>query len=95
MLISLKSALLSRWTAFIFLSACLAWSQAAQSADSVNGIPVIDKLDLQTLERGKIHKFWFKAVDTNTGQSWNVPVNVNRGATDGTRVLLNSGTHGD
>ncbi len=90
-----KSALRGHWTAFIFLGACLVWSQAAQSADSLNGIPVIDKLDLQTLARGKIYKFWFKAVDTNTGQSWNVPVIVNRGATDGPRLLLNSGTHGD
>ncbi len=91
----LKSKLHGRWAAPIFLGACLVWSQAAHSADSINGVAVIEKLDLQTLARGQIHKFWFKAVDTNTGQSWNVPVIVNRGVQDGTRVLLNSGTHGD
>ncbi len=95
MLNLLKPVLRSRLAAPIFLAACLTWSQAAQCADTFNGIAVIEKLDLQTLARGQIHKFWFKAADTNTGQSWNVPVIINRGASDGPRILLNSGTHGD
>ncbi len=92
----LKPASISKWIALAFLGMCLVSPQAARSAqDTINDVPVIGQLDLPSLTRGKIHRFWFKAADTNTGQSWNVPVIVNRGAFDGPRVLLNSGTHGD
>ena len=93
---SLKANVFKRSFAVVLLGSSIALPQVALSAqDTINDIPVIERIELQTLARGKIHRFWFKAADTNTGQSWNVPVIINRGAADGPRVLLNSGTHGD
>lgn len=82
--------------AVVLMAACLVNSTRALSAqDAINGIPIIEKLDLDALPRGHIYRFWFKAVDNSIGQAWHVPVIVNRGAKDGPRLLLNSGTHGD
>ncbi|MGL5115112.1 MAG: succinylglutamate desuccinylase/aspartoacylase family protein [Beijerinckiaceae bacterium] len=58
-------------------------------------MPVIEKLDVEALARGKVHHFWFKGMDTNVGQPWHVPVIVSRGKEAGPRLLLNSGVHGD
>ena len=68
---------------------------AALAGDMIQGISVIEKLDVETLPRGKVYHFWFKGMDTNVGQSWHVPVIVVRGKEAGSRLLLNSGVHGD
>lgn len=84
------------WIVAVLAAACLVIPTRAISAqDTINGIPIIEKLDLNALPRGHVYRFWFKAVDTNIGQSWHVPVIVNRGTKDGPRLLLNSGTQGD
>ncbi len=67
----------------------------AGAQDMIGGVPVIEKLDVEALPRGKIYHFWFKGMDTSVGQSWYVPVIVNRGKEAGPRLLLNSGVHGD
>ena len=67
----------------------------ASAQDAINNVPVIERLDVEALPRGKTYHFWFKAMDTNVGQSWYVPVIVNRGSEAGPRLLLNSGVHGD
>ena len=68
---------------------------AASAQDMIGGVPVIEKLDVEALPRGKVYRFWFKGMDTSVGQSWHVPVIVNRGKEAGPRLLLNSGVHGD
>ena len=67
----------------------------ASAQDAINNVPIIERLDVEALPRGKTYHFWFKAMDTNVGQSWYVPVIVNRGNEAGPRLLLNSGVHGD
>lgn len=68
---------------------------AASAQDQIGGVPIIEKLDVEALPRGKVYRFWFKGMDTSVGQSWYVPVIVNRGKNAGPRLLLNSGVHGD
>ena len=75
--------------------AAIAAPDAAIAQDMLGGVPVIDKLDVNTLPRGKLTTYWFKAAETNNGQWLYVPVIVARGAEDGKRLLLNSGIHGD
>ncbi len=75
--------------------ASLAVAAPALAQDMISGVPVIDKLDVNTLPRGKITQYWFKAAETNDAQWLYVPVIVARGAQDGKRLLLNSAIHGD
>jgi uncharacterized protein len=78
------------------LTACIPWLMSpATGQDIFGGVSVIDKLDVEALPRGKVYHFWFKGMDTSVGQSWYVPVIVNRGHEAGPRLLLNSGVHGD
>jgi uncharacterized protein len=72
------------------LTAPVAWAE-----ETIGGVPVIEKLDVETLTRGKVYRFWFRGMDTNVGQTWHVPVIVSRGKEAGPRLLLNSGVHGD
>jgi len=65
------------------------------TGDKVQGVPVISQLDVSDLEPGKTHRFMFQGVEMGTGQYWYVPVMVAKGATDGKRLLLVSGVHGD
>ncbi len=78
------------------IAACSSMQLSTACAqDMIGGVPVIEKLDVEALPRGKIYHFWFKGMDTSVGQSWYVPVIVNRGKEAGPRLLLNSGVHGD
>jgi uncharacterized protein len=96
MMHSLKFITHQAWMFTLFASICFVSPTSGIAAqDMIKGIPIIDQLDLDTLPRGHIYRLWFKGVDTNIGQSWYVPIIVNRGAKDGPRLLLNSGTHGD
>lgn len=65
------------------------------TGDKVQGIPVINQLDVSDLENGKTHRFMFQGVEMGTGQYWYVPVMVAKGVKDGKRLLLVSGVHGD
>ncbi len=77
------------------LAAGPAVAETERTGDVIHGKPVIAKLDVASLEGGKIHKFFFAADDNGLGQSWYVPVMVAKGATDGPRLLLNAAVHGD
>jgi len=61
----------------------------------IQGKKVISALDVNDLERGKKHAFYFEGVQMPTGQHWYVSVIVAVGAKPGKRVVLTSGVHGD
>ena len=65
------------------------------TGDVIQGKKVIRALDVNDLERGKKHTFYFEGVQMPTGQHWYVSVIVAVGAKPGKRVLLTGGVHGD
>ena len=65
------------------------------TGDVIQGKKVISALDVNDLERGKKHAFYFEGVQMPTGQHWYVSVLVAVGAKPGKRVVLTSGVHGD
>jgi uncharacterized protein len=65
------------------------------TGDLIQGKKVISVLDVDDLERGKKHAFYFEGVQMPTGQHWYVSVLVAVGAKPGKRVALTSGVHGD
>ena len=90
-------------------SAALAANSGAQSADQANtasrgtvytgdvidGKKVISALNIDDLEPGKKHLFYFQGVQMVTGQHWYVSAMVAKGARPGKRIALVSGVHGD
>jgi predicted deacylase len=67
----------------------------AYTGDVIDGKPVVTSLDVSDLEPGRMHRLYFRGVETPSGQHWHVSVMVARGAAPGTRVVLTSGVHGD
>ena len=65
------------------------------TGDVIDGTPVIDRLRVEDLSLGKVHRFWFRVTDNSIGQGWYVPVIIVRGAQPGPRLLLTAGIHGD
>lgn len=65
------------------------------TSDRVQGVPVIRQLDVDDLELGKTHRFFFEGVQMGTGQHWYVPMVVAKGQQPGMRVALVAGVHGD
>ena len=65
------------------------------TGDVIQGKKVISALDVNDLERGKKHAFYFQGVQMTTGQHWYVSVIVAVGAKPGKRVALTGGVHGD
>jgi hypothetical protein len=65
------------------------------TGDVIQGKKVISALDVNDLERGVKHMFFFQGVQMPTGQSWYVSVIVVRGTKPGKRIALISGVHGD
>jgi predicted deacylase len=65
------------------------------TGDVIQGKKVVSALDVNDLERGKKHAFYFEGVQMPTGQHWYVSVLVAVGAKPGKRVVLTSGVHGD
>src|SRR5215468_2954815 len=65
------------------------------TGDVIQGKKVISALDVNDLERGKKHAFYFEGVQMPTGQHWYVSVLIAVGAKPGKRVALTSGVHGD
>jgi predicted deacylase len=86
-----------RLTTFLLVSVLSLISIAATAADGdiIQGKPVMERLDLDALESGKIHHLYFESVEMGSGQHWYVPVLVAKGAKPGKRVLLVAGVHGD
>ncbi len=68
---------------------------ATERVGSIDGITVIDRLDVADLPAGAVQRFWFRAGDTALGGGWQVPVIVVKGARPGPRLLLTAGIHGD
>jgi uncharacterized protein len=67
----------------------------AYTGDLIGGKKVISALDVNDLEPGRKHAFYFQGVQMPTGQHWYVSVMVAKGAKPGKRVALVSGVHGD
>src|SRR5215471_1662945 len=72
-----------------------ALQRTVYTGDVIHGKKVISALDVNDLERGKKHAFYFEGVQVPTGQHWYVSVLVAVGAKPGKRVALISGVHGD
>ena len=68
---------------------------ATESAGSLDGVTVIDRLDVNDLTGGSSQRFWFRAGTSPVGQPWLVPVVVIKGAQPGPRVVFTAGIHGD
>jgi uncharacterized protein len=65
------------------------------TGDLIHGKKVISALDVNDLDPGKKHTFYFQGVQMPTGQHWHVAVMVAKGVSPGKRVALVSGVHGD
>ncbi len=65
------------------------------TGDIIQGKRVISALDVDDLEPGRKHSFYFQGVQMGTGQHWYLPVVVAKGARPGKKILLISGVHGD
>ncbi len=68
---------------------------ATERVGSIDGIPIIDRLDVADLPAGQVQRFWFRAGETALAGGWQVPVIVVKGARPGPRLLLTAGIHGD
>lgn len=65
------------------------------TGDIIQGIPVINNLNINDLEQNKVYRFMFQGSTMNIGQPWFVPLLVARGTKAGKSLLLNTGIHGD
>jgi hypothetical protein len=65
------------------------------TGDLIDGKKVISSLNIDDLEPGNKHLFYFQGVQTTTGQNWHVSTIVAKGMKPGKRVALISGVHGD
>jgi uncharacterized protein len=65
------------------------------TGDRLQGVPVISQLNVEDLEPGTTHRFFFQGVQMGTGQHWYVPVVVAKGSQSGKRICLTAGVHGD
>jgi len=65
------------------------------TGDMIDGKKVISALNIEDLEPGKKHSFYFQGVQTTTGQHWYVSTMVAKGLRPGKRIALVSGVHGD
>jgi len=70
-------------------------SRTVYTGDTIQGKKVVSALDINDLQPGKKHPFYFQGVQMPTGQHWYVSVTVAKGAKPGKRVVLVSGVHGD
>ena len=83
------------------LAAGLAVSAPSASAatvltgDRLDGVAVIERLDVSDAPVGQITRYYFRVLDQASGQGWYVPVLVARGAKPGKRLLLTAAIHGD
>lgn len=68
---------------------------ATEAAGSLDGVTLIDRLDVADIAAGTTQRFWFRAGRSPIGQPWLVPVVVVKGAQPGPRLLLTAGIHGD
>lgn len=81
--------------ATLSLTTSAAGAATVYTGDVIQGKRVISELDVNDLEPGKVHRFYFQGVQMGTGQHWYLPVVVAKGAQPGKKILLISGVHGD
>ena len=65
------------------------------TGDVIEGKKVVSVLDVNDLEPGQKHLFYFQGVEMPTGQYWYVSVTVAKGTRPGKRGVLVCGVHGD
>lgn len=70
-------------------------AKTVYTGDRIQGIAVISQLNVDDLEPGRKHRFFFQGVQMSTGQHWYVPVVVAKGMQTGSRISLTAGVHGD
>lgn len=75
--------------------AAMASGGTAYTGDIIDGKKVISALNIDDLESGKKHPFFFQGVETTAGQHWHVSTMVAKGTKPGKRIALVSGVHGD
>lgn len=71
-----------------------AYAATTYAGDRIDGVQVVDRLDVADLPAGKT-KLWFRPLDTAIGQGWYIPVIVIKGAKPGPKLLITAGIHGD
>ena len=76
-------------------SATAASVATVYTGDQIQGVPVISQLNVNDLEPGKKHRFFFQGVQMGTGQHWYGPIVVAKGDRAGKRIALIAGVHGD
>lgn len=62
---------------------------------SVDGLAIIDRLDVSDSAPGSTERLWFRAGTSALAQPWLVPVIVIKGARPGPKLLVTAGIHGD
>ena len=72
-----------------------AFAATVLTGDKIDGVPVIEKLDLADQPTGRVSRYYFRVMDQAIGQGWYVPVIVVKGAEPGRRLLLTAAVHGD
>jgi predicted deacylase len=82
-------------TLVLALVSALLLAAAPPPAGRLDGIPIVDSLDVTSLPAGQTRRLWFRAGDTQIAQHWFVPVIVVKGAKPGPRLLVTAGIHGD
>jgi hypothetical protein len=68
---------------------------ATQRIGSIDGIAIIDRLDVDDIAPGTTERLWFRAGESALAQPWLVPVIVIKGAKPGAKLLVTAGIHGD
>jgi predicted deacylase len=81
--------------AMMAVAATAAQAATVYTGDVLKGKRVISSLDVDDLEPGRVHRFYFQGVQMGSGQHWYMPVVVAKGAKPGRKILLISGVHGD
>jgi uncharacterized protein len=67
----LDGALIGMATALlIMLSTLSARGATTFTGDKIQGLPVIEQLDIDDLAPGKTHRFMFRGVEMGTGELW-------------------------
>lgn len=72
-----------------------AQAETVYTGDTIQGVRVVSRLDVNDLESGKKHRFLFQGIQMATGQHWYVPVMVAKGVNPGKKIMLGAGVHGD
>ena len=60
-----------------------------------NNYPIVDQLDLNQYERGKIHKVWLKLGEDGFGEAIKIPVIIAKGSQEGEVLGLTAAIHGN